>query len=286
MSLPRVMEASRDGQWLLGEPGWWNLGKEMPADFRAGELAPPEGWVSSTPRVGNFGWIRQRYRPLAWSLLRPMAWAPVFLVATAFPLAFSGLSPNNQGVSLALFASAWALVIIPLLMARNAQPMSDGSILSLPVDWISLGMGAALFPFHILVDARLGWASYSLFWIAYIRTVLRVQEVMKTPPGRFMLPVNPEDWGSEMPEPWELLSESWARRPIASARCSSGRLVMSGVSRGGEEFLALALIHDTGFVLDPFHESLRWDVQLSKLLEKAPPIIGREWPKSFVFSSE
>ena len=286
MAPPATMEASLDRYWLLGEPGWWNLGKEMPPDFRPGELAPPETWVSSTPRIGNLGWIRQRLRPLAWPLLRPMAWAPTFLVATAIPLAFSGRTPNDQAIALALFALTWVLIVMPLILARNVQPTSSGTTLSLPVDWMSLGLGAALFPLHLLVDPRLGWASYAMFWIAYIRTVFMVQETMKTPPARFLLPIDTEDWSGEMSESWEVLSEIWARREIARAPCGNGNLVVSGVSRGEDDFLALTLVHKSGFVLDPFHESLDGDYKLAELLTMPLVINGKQWPNRFVLSSE
>ena len=58
------MEAQKDKNWLSGNPKWWGIDKKFPPDYIKGELSPPESWVSSTPKIGNFGWIRQRYKPL------------------------------------------------------------------------------------------------------------------------------------------------------------------------------------------------------------------------------
>ena len=89
-----------------------------------------------------------------------------------------------------------------------------------------------------------------------------------------------------MSESWEVLSEIWARREIARAPCGNGNLVVSGVSRGEDDFLALTLVHKSGFVLDPFHESLDGDYKLAELLTMPLVINGKQWPKRFVLSSE
>lgn len=280
------MEASSDQHWLLGEPGWWNLGDTLPPDFRPGELAPPESWVSSTPRIGNFGWIRQRFRPLAWPLLMPMSWSPLFLLATALPLAFPGRTPNDQAISFGLFAIAWALVLLPLILGRNAQPMSNNSIPALPVDWFSLALGAALFSLHILLDPWLGWISYALFWIAYIRTVQKVQDAMITPSARLLLPIVTEDWNSDLPDSWESRSKHWVSDTIARASCDDGHLVIAGTSRGGSDFLALAFVHRSGFVQDPFHDTLSGNRKLAVVLAEPLPITGTQWPSKFIVSSE
>ncbi len=280
------MEARLDSEWLLGEPRWWNIDGDGPPDFRQGELTPPAPWVSTTPRVGNFGWCRQRYRPLAWSLLRPFAWAPLFLALSAIPIAFPGRTPNDGLVSLGFFSLCWSLVVIPLLMARNAQPMSGSGILSLPLDWPSLALAITIFPIHIFYDSRVGWASYALFWFAYIRTVQYVQNSMRVTPGRFLLPVDPADWGADLPPPWKEHSTSWARKEIASAKLDTGRLVIAGASRSGQDFLALAFVHDSGFVHDPFHENMPSDEILSRILESPPPIVGTEWPSILLHNSE
>ena len=276
------MEATLDRHWLLGEPRWWNLSDEDPPDFRRGELAPPEDWLSTTPRIGNFGWCRQRLRPLAWALLRPMAWAPFFLAISAIPLAFPGRSPDDQALSLSFFLISWSLVILPILLARNSQPMSDNSLFSLPLDWASLSLAIIIFPFHSVYDSRIGWASYLLFWIAYIRTVQMVQKSMRVPPARFLIPILPEDWKGELPNHWQVLSPNWSRSEIAHAIFENGRFSISGTSRNGQDFLSLAFIHNSGFVQDPFHESLLCDPGLSDFIQSPIPVLGKQWPSNLL----
>ncbi len=280
------MEASLDRNWLLGDPGWWNLQGEQAPDFMPGELAPPLEWVSTTPRVGNFGWCRQRLRPLAWQLLRPLAWAPFFLLLAIVPLAFPGRTPDDQVLSAIFFSVAWGLVFLPILFSRNSQPMSDNSLLSLPLDWNSLAIASILFSLHILVDVRFGWLSYGIFWLAYIRTIQLVQAAMMTPPARFLLPVEPEDWEGSLEGPWVVSSAKWSRNLIASADFSNGKLTLTGSSRSGQDFLALAFIHKSGFVHDPFHERSSDEPGLSELLSTPVPVIGRAWPEKFLQFSE
>ena len=280
------MEASLDRNWLLGDPGWWNLQGEPAPDFMPGELAPPLEWVSTTPRVGNFGWCRQRLRPLAWPLLRPLAWAPFFLLLAIVPLAFPGRTPDDQVLSAIFFSVAWGLVFLPILFSRNSQPMSDNSLLSLPLDWNSLAVASILFSLHILVDVRFGWLSYGIFWLAYIRTIQLVQAAMMTPPARFLLPVEPEDWEGSLEGPWVVSSAKWSRNLIASADFSNGKLTLTGSSRSGQDFLALAFIHKSGFVHDPFHERSSDEPGLSELLSAPMPVIGRAWPEKFLQFSE
>ncbi|MAN07818.1 MAG: hypothetical protein CL987_07335 [Euryarchaeota archaeon] len=279
------MESRRDRFWLLGEPRWRNSGEIAP-DFLPGELSPPADWVSTTPRIGSYGWCRQRMRPLAHSLLIPLAWAPFFLLIAAIPLAIPGRTPNDQGISTALFTVAWSLVIIPILFSRNSQPMSGSSFFSLPVDWASLTFALSIFPLHILVDSRLGWISYFFCWLAYFRTIRLVQIAIITPPARFLLPIDPIDWEAELESPWEILSVKWSNKELASADFPNGKLVLSGFSRTGQDFLSLAFVHRTGFVKDPFHESMSGEIGLADLLSKPLPLVGREWPARFLQVSE
>ncbi len=279
------MEASLDRQWLLGDPGWRG-GGEIAPDFFPGELSPPMEWVSTTPRIGNFGWCRQRMRPLAWSLLRPLAWAPLFLLLTAIPLAIPGMTPNDQGMSAAFFSIAWCLVILPILFSRNSQPMSGRGLLSLPVDWPSLAIASTIFPLHLILDPLVGWLSYGMFWLAYIRTIQLVQEAMQAPPARFLLPIQPKDWEGGLESPWEVASEKWSRKEIASANLPNGRIVLSGSSRSGQDFLSLAFVHRSGFIHDPFHERSSKEPGLSDLLSVPIPVVGREWPTQFLQPQE
>jgi hypothetical protein len=251
-----------------------------------GEASPPMEWVSTSPSVGNFGWCRQRLRPLAWSLLRPLAWAPLFLLLSAVPLAIPGQTPDDQAVSALFFLLSWGLVILPILFSRNSQPTSGGSVLSLPVDWASLIIAFVLFALHIVIDPRLGWFSYGLFWLAYFRTIQLVQTSMMAPPSRFLLPIQPRDWEGGLDYPWIVSSDRWSRNRIASVQLENGELVLSGSSRSGQDFLSLAFVHKSGFILDPFHERLSKEPGLSDLLSKPLPVVGREWPARFLQFSE
>ena len=280
------MEASLDRNWLLGEPGWWKNSDEIPPDFRAGELPPPLPWVSTTPRVGNFGWCRQRMRPLVWPLLRPLAWAPLFLFLSAIPLALPGRRPNDQITSMFFFSISWGLVFLPILFARNAQPMSEESLLSLPVDWVSLALASAIFPLHLSIDPRIGWLSYAMYWVAYVRTVQLIQAAMMTPPARFLLPIEPDDWSGELGPPWEISSAKWSRKRLASVDLPNGTVVLSGSSRSGQDFLSLAFVHRSGFVQDPFHERSLAESGLAELLAHPLEVVGREWPDSLLPTSE
>ena len=280
------MEAGLDRHFLLGEPGWWNKSDELPPDFKSGELSPPLPWVSTTPRVGNFGWCRQRLRPLVWPLLKPLAWAPLFLLLSAIPLLLPGRTPDDQGTSMFLFSVSWGLVALPILFARNAQPMSDESLLSLPLDWFSLVLASAIFPLHLTIDPRIGWVSYLLYWVAYFRTVQLVQAAMLTPPARFLIPIEPEDWPGEISSDWVVSSPKWSRKRLASADFSNGAAILSGYSRSGQDFLSLSFVHESGFVQDPFHDSSPGGPELSELLAEPLPIVGRAWPSSLIISSE
>jgi len=280
------MEAGLDRHFLLGEPGWWNSPGENPPDFRAGEIPPPLPWVSTTPRVGNFGWCRQRLRPLVWSLLKPLAWAPLFLLLTAIPLLLPGRTPDDQVTSMFFFSISWGLVFLPIISSRNAQPMSDDSPLSLPVDWLSLALASALFPLHLTIDPRIGWLSYAMYWVAYFRTVQLVQAAMLTPPARFLLPIEPEDWSGDLSPPWRVSSTTWSRKSLATVDLPNGRVILSGSSRSGQDFLSLAFVHKSGFIQDPFYDPSPGGPKLLELMAEPLAVVGREWPGSLIISSE
>ena len=280
------MEAESDKFWLLGNPSWWDLNGENPPDFMKGELAPPHPWVSTTPRIGNFGWCRQRLRPLAWSLLRTIAWAPFFLAASSFPLAFPGNTINDQVVSIALFSLFLLLLFFPIFSSRNSQPTPVTSIRSLPIDWPFFMIASMLFPLHILHDPRIGWVSYALFWVAFFRTTALVQKSMMAPCSRFLLPIDRQDWEGVLPDPWRVLSKQWSRRELANADFENGSISLSGTSRSGQDFLAISFVHKSGFVIDPFHYNTSKEEGLTEFLASPIPIVGRQWPTNLLLVSE
>ena len=284
------MEQGLDGDWLLGESRWWKLSQgRKPPDLRAGEASPPDTWASSFPRKGGRGWIRQRHKPVSSSILLPLAWSPFFLAMTAAPLVFPDRVPYDREVAASLFAISWLLILIPLYMARNNQSMSDDGLFSLPFDWRTFVLAALLFPLHILWDPLLGWISYALFWLAWLRSIGLIQDILSTPPARWLLPIETSGWSSSnlLGPRWEVISENWTTGPMAIARCEHGHLSIGGVSRDGIRFLGLTLVHRSGFVQDPFFESKASHSEVQRILSR-PPVEqeGLEWPKRLIVPDE
>ncbi len=284
------MEQGLAGDWLLGESRWWKLSQGgKPPDLRAGEASPPDTWASSFPRKGGRGWIRQRHKPVSSSILLPLAWSPFFLAMTAAPLVFPDRVPYDREVAASLFAISWLLILIPLYMARNNQSMSDDGLFSLPFDWRTFVLAALLFPLHILWDPLLGWISYALFWLAWLRSIGLIQDILSTPPARWLLPIETSGWSSSnlFGPRWEVISENWTTGPMAIARCEHGHLSIGGVSRDGIRFLGLTLVHRSGFVQDPFFESKASHSEVQRILSR-PPVEqeGLEWPKRLIVPDE
>ena len=284
------MEQGLDGDWLLGESRWWKLSQdEKPPDLRAGETSPPDTWASSSPRKGGRGWIRQRHKPASSSILIPLAWSPFFLAMTVFPLVFPDRVPYDREVAASLFAISWLLILVPLYMARNDQSMSDDGLFSLPLDWRTFVLAALLFPLHILWDPLIGWISYALFWLTWLRSIGLIQDILSTPPARWLLPIETSGWSSSnlLGSRWEVISENWTTGPMAIARCEHGHLSIGGVSRDGIRFLGLTLVHRSGFVQDPFFESKASHSEVQRILSR-PPVEqeGLEWPKRLIVPDE
>lgn len=284
------MEQGLDGDWLLGESRWWKSSQGgEPPDLRAGETSPPDTWASSTPREGGRGWIRQRHKPASSSILIPLAWSPFFLAMTAAPLVFPDRVPYDREVAASLFAISWLLILIPLYIARNEQPMSGDGLFSLPLDWKTFALAALLFPLHVVWDPLLGWISYLLFWLVWLRSIGLIQDILSTPPARWLLPIETSGWSSSnlLGPRWEVISENWTTGPMAIARCEHGHLSIGGVSRDGIRFLGLTLVHRSGFVQDPFFESKASHSEVQRILSR-PPVEqeGLEWPKRLIVPDE
>ena len=284
------MEQGLDGDWLLGESRWWKLSQGgKPPDLRAGEASPPDTWASSFPRKGGRGWIRQRHKPVSSSILLPLAWSPFFLAMTTDPLVFPDRVPYDREVAASLFAISWLLILIPLYIARNEQPMSGDGLFSLPLDWKTFALAALLFPLHVVWDPLLGWISYLLFWLVWLRSIGLIQDILSTPPARWLLPIETSGWSSSnlLGPRWEVISENWTTGPMAIARCEHGHLSIGGVSRDGIRFLGLTLVHRSGFVQDPFFESKASHSEVQRILSR-PPVEqeGLEWPKRLIVPDE
>ena len=208
---------------------------------------------------------------------------------TAVPLVFPDRVPYDREVAASLFAISWLLILIPLYMARNDQSMSEDGLFSLPFDWRTFLLAALLFPLHILWDPLLGWISYALFWLAWLRSIGLIQDILSTPPARWLLPIETSGWSSSnlLGPRWEVISENWTTGPMAIARCEHGHLSIGGVSRDGIRFLGLTLVHRSGFVQDPFFESKASHSEVQRILSR-PPVEqeGLEWPKRLIVPDE
>ena len=282
------MEAHGDRNWLRGDPVWWGLdSKQNPPLIRNSEISIPSsmGTPSSKHR---FGWARQRMRPLAWPILKPVAWSPFFLISSIFPLIFTGNTPDDQFVSGALFLVSWTLLIVPVSNARNAQPTSSDNLLTLPIDWVLLTLGCLLFLAHIYYSPLLGWAAYAVFWIAFIRSIMMISEVFSIPPARIMSPLVKSSWDSRaLPERWEIHSQSWIRGKISSTPVGEGRLVLYGLTRQSTEFISISYICKYGFVQDCLFKSHPYSNEIIGVLEElhfdSPKA---EWPMEFIVFEE
>ena len=211
------MEAHGDRNWLRGDPVWWGLEtKQKPPLIRNLEISIPSG-MGAPSSEHRFGWARQRMRPLAWSILKPVAWSPFFLISSIFPLVFTGNTPDDQFVSGALFVISWTLLIVPVSNARNAQPTSSDNFLILPIDWALLSLGCLLFLAHIYYSPLLGWVAYAVFLTAFLRSIMMISEVFSIPPARIISPLEKSSWDSRaLPERWEINSRSWSKGKISS----------------------------------------------------------------------
>ena len=143
-------------------------------------------------------------------------------------------------------------------------------------------MAALGFRLHILVDPMLGWISYTLFWVAWVRTYRRIEKILQIPAARWLLPIDHSGWNSTSmltPE-WQEISENWTTASIARIDCEYGHLSIAGVSRGSDRFLSLALLDGAGFVHDPFSDGPVGEALVGVLLSQ-PPVThpGLEWPE-------
>ena len=273
-----------DHQWLVGEPKWRRLPNDSPQqDTKRGESSPPRSWLSTTAQEGGKGWARQCLQPVAPSILMPLAWSPLFLLLSAIPLILPDRLPaDDQSVAALFFTMAWILILVPLYLVRSAQPMSEDALLSLPFDWATFAGASVIFALHILVSPILGWVSYALFWVAWVRSFRQIEQILQIPAARWLLPIDQSGWksSSQLPSEWQVISESWTTGSIARVDCEYGHLVIAGASRGSDRFLALALLDGAGFVHDPFSDGPIEKALAISLLSQ-PPVadLGLEWPK-------
>ena len=282
------MEAHGDRNWLRGDPVWWGLEtKQKPPLIRNLEISIPSG-MGAPSSEHRFGWARQRMRPLAWSILKPVAWSPFFLITSIFPLVFTGNTPDDQFVSGALFVISWTLLIVPVSNARNAQPTSSDNFLILPIDWALLSLGSLLFLAHIYYSPLLGWVAYAVFLTAFLRSIMMISEVFSIPPARIMSPLEKSSWDSRaLPERWEINSRSWSKGKISSTPIGEGKLVLYGHTRQYTDFISISYICKFGFVQDCLFESHPHSDEIIAVLEELQFDFSQaEWPIELIAFDE
>ena len=270
------MDAGQDHLWLSGDEDWGGSAKQpSPGDDNSGL---PKLWPTPSDDSAK-GWLRQTLRPIAPRLLLPMAWSPFFLVITAVPLILPDRAPIDDQTAVAVFFTlSWLLILVPLYLFRSSQPTHVGSLQTLPFDWLLFTLACLVFGLHVLINPILGWVSYGLFWLAWFRTYTMIRDVAIKPSGRWLLPVNPSSWNATdgLSDGWDIVSEFWTSAPIARLNVDSGQIILTGVSRGDDRFLALSLIGPAGFVHDPFADNLAYEA----LSEEQVTITGLDWPTS------
>ena len=202
------MSEVADADWVHGRPEWWRStagksptksygafgapvdegveSKPVPFQFHW-EILPSEKWTLADTKTGGKGWIRQRFKPPARSILLPCSWSIFFLIATIVPLVFSGQTPNDQFASIILFISTWSLLFIPAWMALNEMPRGRGWLIGRNTIFY-FSTGIIFFLLHILIDPIIGWISYSFFCLAWFSQILRFQNGFKVPSNRWILP--------------------------------------------------------------------------------------------------
>ena len=282
------MEAHGDRNWLRGDPVWWGLEtKQKPPLIRNLEISIPSG-MGAPSSEHRFGWARQRMRPLAWSILKPVAWSPFFLISSIFPLVFTGNTPDDQFVSGVLFITSWILLIAPVSNARNSQPTSSDNLLILPVDWALLSLGCLLFLAHIYYSPLLGWVAYAVFLTAFLRSIMMISEVFSIPPARIMSPLEKSSWDSRaLPERWEIDSRSWSKGKISSTPIGEGKLVLYGHTRQYTDFISISYICKFGFVQDCLFESHPHSDEIIAVLEELQFDFSQvEWPIELIAFDE
>jgi hypothetical protein len=250
------MEAGLDEHWVDGDPRWWPRSQTPGGGRRADtEVEPPESWVA---------WRRQRLQPPLPRFIHAPAWSVLLLVCSLFPLAFPGRTPDDQTVALVLFLGSFFILLIQPMLIANQQP--DGSMIrwklwllfgdkaGLAVLAVTAGGGLLAFVAHIVVDVRLGWASYALFVLLWLHFLYRSANSLAPPSARWLAPIEVASQDlSECPEGWQRRSPFWKRGPIFVRKLGDGRqLELYGVSRAGADFFAFHLRHPSGLLHDPF----------------------------------
>ena len=297
-----IMSEVADADWVHGRPEWWRstAGKSPTKSYGAfgalvdegveskpvpfqfpWEILPSDEWKLVDVKTGGKGWIRQRFKPPARSILLPCSWSIFFLIVTIVPIVFSGRTPNDQFASLILFISTWGLLFIPAWMAQNEMPRGRGLLIGRNTI-LYFSSGIIFFILHILIDPMIGWISYSFFFVAWISQILRFQSGFKVPSNRWILPFDHSEWRKEiLGDNWEIDSVKWRNGPLAIHSHING-LELHGTSRSGERFIALHFHGKEGWLNDPFSKQMESE-KIHNFLN-SPPIKseGKIWNTRFL----
>lgn len=292
-----------DAEWLLGAPDWWPstagskprrkhgmIGAEIDEGVEASEVPdlfswetfPSENWTISDYTKGGVGWLRQRFKPPARTVLIPCSWSLFFFVASVVPLVFPGNTSDDQMAALGLFITGWAMTILPAWNAMNILPSEPSRLFGIDT-WIPVLLGGAMFPLHILIDPRIGWISYAALLYGWWRLMQRFQSGFGAPSNRWLLPFDVTDWENvTLSQEWEKDSNRWRNGPLAHHK-EETNLRLYGISRGKYRFIALHYIHDSGWLNDPFSNSAENNLDIQQYLEN-PPLdeCTLSWPHQFL----
>ena len=296
------MSEVADADWMHGRPEWWRstagqsptkshgiFGKKLdegrevspvPEQFHW-ELSPPELWELADKRKGGTGWMRQRFKPPARSILLPCSWSAFFLLSTSIPLALPGRTPNDQGAAAILFFCTWGLLLIPAWMTQNEMPRGRGWLIGKQT-LVFFILGTILFTLHILINPLLGWISYALFCMAWFSQIRRFQDGFRAASNRWILPFNQSNWNENiLEENWDIVSIKWRNGPLAKHSIHPG-LELHGTNRGKDRFIAFHHHGPEGWLNDPFTNQLKSN-QIHNYLTTAPiRIQGEKWPDRFL----
>ena len=200
-----LMTEVSDADWIHGRPEWWRSTAGRPPKRTFGawgtalddgektspiplqfqwELDPSKEWKLADRKHGGKGWMRQRFKPPARSILLPCSWSLFFLISTVIPLVIPGQTPNDQGVAAILFLCAWSLIFIPAWMTQNEMPRGRGWLVGQKTI-ILFSIGALVFPLHIIVNTKIGWISYTFFCLAWYTQIRHFQNGFRIPSNRW-----------------------------------------------------------------------------------------------------
>lgn len=259
-------------QWLEGDPSWWPKSKGLLTIEHDHENPPPDSWSS---------WRRQRLRPPGPAMLVPVAWTAFFLAAASLPLIFPGRTSDDQLIAFMLFGIGWILTIAPLAFsgAIGHHPARKSIFDIYPIDGKSMFIGIIFFVAHISINALFGWLAYLFFWIAWVRTVLSISVAVEPSCGRWLLPINSEEYvDSKLSGGWEKKETRFGTGCLAvGPEVGDSKIIIEGVRHRTGTYLAISVLGRSGYRYDPFQDRLQIPISDDLLREPPIEIASLEW---------